>query len=270
MAASNRKGGGGGAAVDAHYVTTQAESGLSNEFNLGGLTTGILKHTVSGSVSTPATAVANTDYLPATMTVTPTIAGTNAKLIVNRVAGDAAGGLDLQDDGTTYFAVTADASEHVSLLSASNKNLELGCGSLRFLKLFPASEIVRVAPSGSLSSRAMDFTYTNATGGLPAGIIMGGSGLSSGQATIHLPDISGTDGVLWQLLARDNTAGSWKNVLKVTNRSGVPQTVVGESTGEIGFYGVTTTSRQTLATGAGATVDNVITALQTLGLVKQS
>lgn len=37
-----------------------------------------------------------------------------------------------------------------------------------------------------------------------------------------------------------------------------------------GFYGVTPTTRQVLATGAGATVDHVITALQTLGLVSQS
>lgn len=51
---------------DAHYVTTQAESGLSNEFSLGSLTTGLLKHTVSGSVSTPATATAGTDYLDPT------------------------------------------------------------------------------------------------------------------------------------------------------------------------------------------------------------
>lgn len=51
-----------GAPTDAHYVTTQAESGLSNESNLGALTTGLLKHTVTGSVSTPATAVAGTDY----------------------------------------------------------------------------------------------------------------------------------------------------------------------------------------------------------------
>lgn len=38
----------------------------------------------------------------------------------------------------------------------------------------------------------------------------------------------------------------------------------------IGFYGVTPIERAVLATGAGATVDNVITALQNLGLVKQS
>ena len=38
----------------------------------------------------------------------------------------------------------------------------------------------------------------------------------------------------------------------------------------IGFYGVAPIERALLATGAGATVDNVITALQNLGLVKQS
>lgn len=38
----------------------------------------------------------------------------------------------------------------------------------------------------------------------------------------------------------------------------------------LGFYGVTAIARAVLATGAGATVDNVITALQNLGLVKQS
>ncbi len=38
----------------------------------------------------------------------------------------------------------------------------------------------------------------------------------------------------------------------------------------LGFYGVTPIARQTLPTGAGRTVDDVITALQNLGLVKQS
>lgn len=38
----------------------------------------------------------------------------------------------------------------------------------------------------------------------------------------------------------------------------------------VGFYGVTPIARATLATGAGASVDDVITALQNLGLVKQS
>jgi hypothetical protein len=51
------------ALVAAKYVTTEASSDLTNEVSLGALTTGLLKHTVSGSVSTPATAVAGTDYI---------------------------------------------------------------------------------------------------------------------------------------------------------------------------------------------------------------
>jgi len=42
------------------------------------------------------------------------------------------------------------------------------------------------------------------------------------------------------------------------------------SAAAIGFYGVTPIERATLATGGGASVDDVITALQNLGLVKQS
>jgi hypothetical protein len=44
----------------------------------------------------------------------------------------------------------------------------------------------------------------------------------------------------------------------------------GASGAELGFYGVTPIARAVLATGAGATVDNVITALQNLGLVSQT
>lgn len=38
----------------------------------------------------------------------------------------------------------------------------------------------------------------------------------------------------------------------------------------VGFYGVAPTARQLLATGAAATADNIITALQTLGLLRQT
>ncbi len=41
-----------GAPSTAHYLTSQSESGLSNEVNLGALTTGLLKGSVTGSVST--------------------------------------------------------------------------------------------------------------------------------------------------------------------------------------------------------------------------
>lgn len=41
-------------------------------------------------------------------------------------------------------------------------------------------------------------------------------------------------------------------------------------TGNVGFWSATPAAQQVLATGVNATVDDVITALQNLGLVKQS
>ena len=45
---------------------------------------------------------------------------------------------------------------------------------------------------------------------------------------------------------------------------------IGNLAGKIGFYAKIPITQAILATGGGATVDNVITALQNLGLVKQS
>lgn len=67
-----------GASTAASFVTTQAEGGLSAEFNLGSLTTGLLKHSVAVGVSTPATAVAGTDYENALTFSTPLSRTVNA------------------------------------------------------------------------------------------------------------------------------------------------------------------------------------------------
>jgi len=45
------------------YIVAETTGDLSAEVSLGALTTGLLKHTVAAGVSTPATAVANSDYV---------------------------------------------------------------------------------------------------------------------------------------------------------------------------------------------------------------
>lgn len=55
----------------------------------------------------------------------------------------------------------------------------------------------------------------------------------------------------------------------ISKFSGAVQ-ATGGFTGNTGFYGTTPIAQQLLATGAGHSVDNVITALQALGLVKQA
>ncbi len=56
----------------------------------------------------------------------------------------------------------------------------------------------------------------------------------------------------------------------VNDEDGSDEENVGNLTGKIGFYDKTAIVQAILATGTGKTVDNVITALQNLGLVKQS
>jgi len=55
-------GSGGGAPSTARFVTTQAEAGLTNEVNLGALTSGILRQDVSGGVASVSIAVRGVDY----------------------------------------------------------------------------------------------------------------------------------------------------------------------------------------------------------------
>lgn len=82
----------GGAPTDAAYLTRTAESGLSNESNLGALTTGLLKITVAAGSATPSTATAGTDYVvPAGNVATATALAANG---ANCAAGQYPLGVD--------------------------------------------------------------------------------------------------------------------------------------------------------------------------------
>lgn len=59
-------GAGGGAPTTAPYWTSSADGTLSAETNLALIPDGLLKHTVAGSVSTPARALPETDYMTPT------------------------------------------------------------------------------------------------------------------------------------------------------------------------------------------------------------
>lgn len=56
----------------------------------------------------------------------------------------------------------------------------------------------------------------------------------------------------------------------VNDEAGSDTENLGNLTGKLGFHDKTPIVQAILATGGGASVDNVITALQNLGLVKQS
>ena len=93
-----------GASTAASYVTTQAEGGLSAEFNLGSLTTGLLKHSVAAGVSTPATAVAGTDYMNTTLASANIYVG-NATNVTTAVA--MSGDVAIDNTGATTIQVNS-------------------------------------------------------------------------------------------------------------------------------------------------------------------
>lgn len=124
-------GGGGGAPVGTSYWTSTADATLTSETNLGLLTTGLLKHTVAGAVSTPATAIAGTDYVIPSGTV-----ATAAALAANPancpIAGTFPNGIDaagvpencvvlggINPQTTTYQVLAADFDGYKTITVAS-------------------------------------------------------------------------------------------------------------------------------------------------------
>lgn len=139
-----------GAPSNAKYVTVQAEGGLSAEVSLGALTSGMLKHTVAGAVSTPATAVEGTDYWkPGGTDVAVADGGTGAS--------DASGartnlGLVI---GTNVQAWDADLDALAALAATAGMLSRTGAGAFAARTL--AVTIAGIAPGLSAS-------WTNPTG----------------------------------------------------------------------------------------------------------
>jgi hypothetical protein len=81
----------------------------------------------------------------------------------------------------------------------------------------------------------------------------------------------GADGGSFTDYAEDTLVlNGYNSYLHTPQTNVIPgSTLIAPSAGAIGFYGTTPIVRPVLATGAGRTVDQVITVLQNLGLVKQ-
>lgn len=144
------------------------------------------------------------------------------------------------DGGTTGLAFNVLTGGTYNFRIAGSAHLALSANSLTLGSAGAASSINGRAASGT--DTASGSTTFNANVGTGSGAV--------GGYVFKVPITHGSDSV----------AQTLTEVLKLDATTSV----------RIGFYGVTPTTRQVLATGTGKTVDNVITALQTLGLVSQT
>lgn len=117
ICAADEEGAGGGAPTDAAYLTATSEGGLSNESNLGALTTGLLKITVSAGTATPSTASAGTDYVaPAGNVATATALAANGS---NCSAGQFPLGVDASGAAESCTAVVTTATGTANEIAVS-------------------------------------------------------------------------------------------------------------------------------------------------------
>jgi hypothetical protein len=81
-------GSGGGSGADAlgRYLVTTTTNAPANAFNLGALTTGLMKMTVSAGTATPSTATAGTDYVAVDATLTSLAAYNTAGMLTQTAA----------------------------------------------------------------------------------------------------------------------------------------------------------------------------------------
>ncbi len=169
--------------------------------------------------------------------------------------------------------------EGVSIGSSSTAGMTLGTSSITIGRLAPTpftfshgAYFSDVAPRAVTlaAADAWSSATTNTTGGgmTVKGGAAGGNNAAGGTLDLiaGMPSGSGTTGSV-----RLRTGGA---ALGSGSTLNTPVTVLeaapGDAHGMLAFYGVTPVARQLLATGASHTVDDVITALQNLGLVRQT
>lgn len=195
---------GSGAPSTAHYFTSQAEAGLSNEVNFGALTTGLLKHTVAAGVSTPATAVAGTDYYnPGGTDVALADGGTGASLAdpgVDRILfwDNSLGavtwlevGSGLSITGTVLTASAASSAETVIMECRNGTGSSIGLEQWVYISGYDSGtglpEISKADASAEATARCIGITIsTFGTAGATGFVVIHGN--LSGPSTLGFSD----------------------------------------------------------------------------------
>jgi hypothetical protein len=165
-----------GAPTSAPFLTTTVSASLTGASNLGLLTTGLLKISVSGAVATPSTAVAGTDYQ------TPLVAGTdylapsgNGSLLTALNATQLASGTV---PAARFPALTGDVTTSVGAVATTIAN-----DAVTFAK-FQNITTARLLGRGTASSGDVEeITVSAGTSGTDFAIAYG-----AGTLALNLPD----------------------------------------------------------------------------------
>lgn len=250
------------------------------------------------------TAASSENWAIVTLGATPSYFGGNVTAASGlKVSGRAAFGADISTSYQILVSTSLDATKSIGLAVAASAPVNVSSGSSygaylsnlgdnNTLASIGTNHVIGVysraglgassANSAASTTRGASFqiNYSASTGKTAQSDIAYGVLIddisATGAGTITIGATVGV-GIKNQGTAKataayglfiESQSGSTTNYALYTGAGDVR--LMASNSDKIGFHGVTPVARQLLATGAGRTVDEVITALQTLGLVKQS